>query len=195
MKSNRIYSEQHYPILLTMPGKKEEFIPKLRAKKESNATSVWFWDQLSPHKLKLYNFIHKSLNFSEEADDVFQETVLRALKYFKSYKKELNFSTWLFSIAHNEIRRHFKKAGKLPTSNDVEGVGISSTKRQDLVKDIYLYAERLKPRHREVFFLFYYSGFTISEISRIIHLKEGSIKAFLNHARNTLRELLGEDNV
>ena len=195
MNSNRIYSGHRYPILLTVIEKKEESNPKLRVKKKSNATSVLFWEQLSPFKLKLYNFIHKSLNFSEEADDVFQETVLRALKYFQSYKKELNFGTWLFSIAHNEIKRHFKKERKRPTFTDVEGLGISSSKRQDRVKDIYLYAERLKPRHREVFFLFYYSGFTISEISRIIHLKEGSIKAFLNQARNTLRELLGEDNV
>lgn len=195
MNSNRTYSGHNYPILLTVPEKMEEIIPKLKVKKESKAMSVLFWERLSPHKLKLYNFIHKSLNFSEESDDVFQETILRALKYFKSYKKERNFGTWLFSIAHNEIKRHFKKAGKRPTSNDVEGLGISSTKQQDLVKDIYLYAERLQPRHREVFFLFYYSGFTISEISRIIRLKEGSIKAFLNQARNTLRELLGEDNV
>ena len=195
MNSNRIYSGHNYPILLTVPEKMERIIPKLKVKKESKATSVLFWEQLSPHKLKLYNFIHKSLNFSEESDDVFQETILRALKYFKSYKKERNFGAWLFSIAHNEVKRHFKKAGKRPTSNDVEGIGISSTKQQDQVKDIYLYAERLRPRHREVFFLFYYSGFTISEISRIIHLKEGSIKAFLNQARNTLRKSLGEDNV
>jgi len=194
VNSSRTYSRHDYPILLTKPEKKEEFIPKLRVKKKSNAASVLFWEQLSPNKLKLYNFIRKSLNFSEEADDVFQETVLRTLKYFKSYKKELNFNTWLFSIAHNEIKRHFKKAGKVPTFYDVEGLGISSTKQQDLVKDIYLYAERLKPRHREVFFLFYYNGFTISEISKIIHLKEGSIKAFLNQARNTLRERLGENN-
>lgn len=182
-------------MLLTKSRKKEEFIPESRVKKKSKATSVLFWEQLSPCKLKLYNFIHKSLNFSEEADDVFQETVLRALKYFKSYKKELNFKTWLFSIAHNEIKKHFKKAGKVPTFYDVEGFGTSSSKQQDLVKDIYLYAKRLKPRHREVFFLFYYSGFTISEISGILRLKEGSIKAFLNQARNALRDIIGEDNV
>ena len=194
MNSNRTYSGHNYPLLLTIPEKKEELIPKLRVQKKSNAISVLFWEQLSPQKLKLYNFIHKSMNFSDEADDVFQETVLRALKYFKSYKKELNFGTWLFSIAHNEVKRHFKKAGKITAFHDVEDLGISSTKQQDLVKDIYLYAERLKPRHREVFFLFYYNGFTISEISRIIHLKEGSIKAFLNQARNTLKERLGENN-
>lgn len=67
MSSNRTYSGHDFPILLTMPEKKEEFIPKLRVKKKSNATSVLFWEQLSPQKLKLYNFIHKSLNFSEEA--------------------------------------------------------------------------------------------------------------------------------
>lgn len=195
MNSNRTYSGRNYPILLTMPEKKEKLIPKLGTKKESNASGVLFWEQLSPYKLKLYNFIRKSLSFSEQADDVFQETILRALKYFKSYKKELNFSTWIFSIAHNEIKKHFKRAGKALDFNDVEKMGKSSSKQQDLVKDIYLYAEKLKPRHREVFFLFYYNGFTISEISKIIHLKEGTIKAFLNQARNNLREILGEDNV
>ena len=178
-----------------MSPKNEKFIPNMREKSKLSTTNVLFWEQLSPHKLKLYNFIHKSLNFSEEVDDVFQETVLRALKYFKSYKEELNFGTWLFSIAHNEIKRHFKRAGKMSAFDNIENRGTASTKQQNLVKDIYLYAEKLKPRHREVFFLFYYSGFTISEISRIIHLKDGSIKSFLNQARNTLRELLGEDNV
>jgi RNA polymerase sigma-70 factor (ECF subfamily) len=194
VNSNGTYSENHCPILISGHKINERIASKLKVKEGSNAASDLFWEHLSPHKLKLYNFVHKSLNFSEEADDVFQETILRALKYFRSYKKDLNFAAWLFSIGHNGIKKHFKKAGKRPILNEVEGVGTTLTKQQDLVKDIYLYAEKLEPRCREVFFLFYYNGFTISEISRIIHMKEGSIKAFLNQARNTLRELLGEDN-
>ena len=44
---------------------------------ELSADPSVFWELAGPHRQKLYNFIHKSLSFSEEADDVFQETLLR----------------------------------------------------------------------------------------------------------------------
>jgi DNA-directed RNA polymerase specialized sigma24 family protein len=72
--------------------------------------SEGFWELACPHKKKLYNFISKSLSFSEVADDVFQETLLRGWKYSESYKRGKNFSTWLFAIAHNEVKRHLEAA-------------------------------------------------------------------------------------
>jgi RNA polymerase sigma-70 factor (ECF subfamily) len=154
-----------------------------------------FWELAGPHKQKLYNFIHKSLSFSEEADDVFQETLLRGLKYFHSYNKEKSFNTWLFAIAHNEVKKHFKntqRRSSLPLMESliVHDKGI----RQDLVRDVYRFADGLKPKHKEIFFLFYDSGFNISEISRITGLREGNVKFILNRARQALRIRFGEEN-
>ena len=65
---------------------------------------------------------------------------------------------------------------------------------QELVKEVYQFAESLKPKQREVFFLFYYSGFTISEVSQITKLKTGNIKFILNQARTSLKKIFGEQN-
>ncbi|MGZ7046147.1 MAG: RNA polymerase sigma factor [Candidatus Aminicenantales bacterium] len=154
-----------------------------------------FWELAGPHKQKLYNFIHKSLSFSEEADDVFQETLLRGLKYFHAYNKEKSFNTWLFAIAHNEVLRHFKNAQRdrfLPLEERL--VVRDEQIRLDLVHEAYRFADGLKPKQKEVFFLFYDSGFSISEISRITGLREGNVKFILNRARQALRDRFGEEN-
>ena len=154
-----------------------------------------FWELAGPHKQKLYNFIHKSLSFSEEADDVFQETLLRGLKYFHSYNKEKSFNTWLFAIAHNEVKKHFKNAQRR-NSLPLEERLIVTDERipPDLVREVYRFADALKPKQKEVFFLFYDSGFSISEISGITGLRQGNVKFILNRARQALKERFGEDN-
>ncbi|MBE3144278.1 MAG: RNA polymerase sigma factor [Planctomycetes bacterium] len=160
-----------------------------------NADPRVFWDLAEPHKQKLYNFIQKSLSFSTEADDVFQETLLRGLKYFPSYLREKSFSAWLFAIAHNEIRKYVKKShlmSPLPLMEELicrdERVSL------DLVQEVYRFATSMKPKHKEIFFLFYDSGFTITEISRITSIREGNVKFILNRARRTLRECFGEQD-
>ena len=154
-----------------------------------------FWELAAPHKQKLYNFIHKSLSFSEEADDVYQETLLRGLKYLGSYDDEKPFSTWLFAIAHNEIKKHRKRARQgdpLPLAENLVIHGEPA--RPDLIWEVHRYAQALKPKHKEIFFLFYDSGFSIAEISRITGVGDGNVKFILNRARNILRKLLGANH-
>ena len=162
---------------------------------ESEATRIQIWQLLMPHKHKLYNFIQKSVNFSEEANDIFQETVMRAFRYFYSYKKEKEFRTWIFAIAHNEVKKYFRKAGKYVSVANIDRFKNSGQDdSQELVQEVYRFAERLKHKHRKVFFLFYYNGFSISEVSQITGIKEGTIKFMLNQARNNLKKILGDEN-
>ncbi len=170
-------------------------------RKEDTITAAVFRQWLQPLKESLYNFIYKALNYSEDADDLFQETVMRALKYIDSFDRGSSFKTWIFTIAHNEIKSYYKKKkGKtgniISTLHRVEDLerGIpadeKSTERQ-LIADIYEIAAGFKPKQRKVFFLFYDSRFSIAEISRITGLKEGNIKFILNRARKKIKENFG----
>jgi RNA polymerase sigma factor (sigma-70 family) len=159
----------------------------------AEAAAVAFWKRLIPCKSKLYNYIHKTLNFSVEAEDVYQETVLHAFQYLRTFQEDKDFGAWLFGIAHNEIKKHFRKTPRKAVPIDVERLGGSdSSHEQHLVGEIYRFAERLKPRQREVFFLFYDQGFSIPEIARISGFREGNVKFILNRARNTLKTLMGD---
>lgn len=160
-----------------------------------NADPRIFWDLAEPHQRRLYNFIQKSMSFSTESDDVYQETLLRGLRYFPSYDKGKSFSAWLFTIAHNEVKKHFKNSRREIPLSTVEGLHFRDERvNPDLVREVYRFADSLKPKHKEIFFLFYDSGFSIAEISRISGVREGNIKFILNRARNSLRERLGANH-
>lgn len=193
MKTSETCFENSRSLIFNREEEQRADISRMKRSRESAATGTLFWELVSPHKHKLYNFIRKSLNFSEDANDVFQETVLRALRYFRSYKKEKKFNTWLFAIAHNEIKKHYKRASQHASFNDMDRLKAPEPDDlQGLVKEVYQFAEILKPKQREVFFLFYYSGFTIPEVSQITRLKEGNIKFILHQARTNLKKIFGE---
>jgi RNA polymerase sigma-70 factor (ECF subfamily) len=168
---------------------------KMNKDADSKILAAQFCDLAKPFRLKLYNYIHKSLNFSEEADDVYQETLLHAFKYFKAYKKDKPFNAWLFAIGHNEIRRHMRNIypsiqmnpAKQPFTSDI---GFKSL----LIKEVYSYAEQLRPKHREVFFLYYDSGFNTTEICHITGLSKGYVRLILYKARKFLKLKLGESH-
>ena len=148
---------------------------------------------LEPCRRKLYNYIAKALAFSADADDVYQETLLRAFQFSAAFRRDEDFSAWIFGIAHNEIRRARKKAGRFAAGVDLATLPAAAPASDpDLVRDVYRFAERLKPRPREVFFLFYDGGFKISEIAQVTGLREGNVKFILNRARRALRTVLGE---
>jgi RNA polymerase sigma-70 factor (ECF subfamily) len=159
---------------------------------DAATSAAAFWEHLEPVKRKVYNFVLKSVNFSQDADDIFQESVLQAFRYFGTFRKDASFETWLFAIAHNEIKKHFKKAAKapLPLAADPSGPPADGRTRER-VDEIYRFAEKLDPRQREVFFLFYDGGFSLAEISRITGLREGNIKFILSQARQNLKTIMG----
>jgi RNA polymerase sigma-70 factor (ECF subfamily) len=150
-----------------------------------------FLQSLEPVKKNLYNFILKSLNFSHDTDDIYQETLLKAFRYFHSFDPERSFKTWLFTIAHNLVKDHFKSSRSLVLLENVDGlaVDVDASIPHD-VRDIYRAAGALSPRHREVFFLYYYNEFTISEIVDITNLTKVNVKFILHRARKTVKGMM-----
>ncbi len=144
-----------------------------------------------PVRFRLYSFIRKTLGFSTEADDVFQETALNAFRYFDSFRRDGDFAAWVFGIADNEIRR--SRRNPAAASLDPATATIpDDVSRREMVRTVFDAAFLLPPRRRIVFFLYYDSGFTIPEIARITGLREGNVKFILNRVRKELRRLLGE---
>lgn len=162
--------------------------------KVNNVDAAEFLRLLLPVKRHLYNFIQKSLNFTADADDVYQETLLKAFKYFGSFDRNRSFKTWIFKTAHNLLRDHFRKTKRLPPLLEVgETADCSAANPADpegLTADIYRLAGTLKPRQRAVFFLYYYNEFQLAEITRITGLSKANIKFMLHQARRAIRKIL-----
>jgi len=153
-----------------------------------------FWRRVEPVKHKLFQYILKSLSFSEESHDVFQETILRAFQYQSSFREDGHFQAWIYAIAHNEIRRFFQSCKRRPVLlGEEEWSRLQAEgEKNPQARQLYELAARLEPKHREVFFLFYSQGFSLEEIAGITGYSSGYIKYMLNRARNAVRKMLGE---
>ena len=154
-----------------------------------------FLTYLLPVKKHLYNFIRKALNFSAEADDIFQETLLKGFRYFYSFDRRKNFKTWLFTIAHNLLKDAHRERNlpHWPVPLAEEGEILLESDQPDIstqVREIYAEVARLKPRQRDVFYLYYYNEFDIAEIAEITGLTRVNIKFILHQARSTIKKIL-----
>lgn len=152
-----------------------------------------FLHLLMPIKKYLYNFVQKSLNFSHEADDIFQETLLKGFRYFNSFKRDKNFKTWIFTIAHNLMKDYFSRnsSSSLVLLEDIDKIASDKdASPPEDVREIYNMAGNLKSRHREVFFLYYYNEFKISEIVEITGLTKVNVKFILHQARKSVKKML-----
>ena len=150
-----------------------------------------FIELLSPVRQPLYNFVVKSINFSTQGDDLFQDVLLKAYRYFNSYDRNRSFKSWIFTIAHNLIKDHYQKKNPLIVSEDRYETVMSEPYPRDKVIEIYHVAERLKSRQREIFFLYYDHEFKVSEISDITGLTRTNIKFILSQARRAIKKILG----
>lgn len=178
----------NFENIVPFPGKARSTATDSTA--ETNEKEL-FLHHLLPVKKHLYNFIRKSLNFSHDTDDIFQDTLLKGFRYFYSFNRDANFKTWIFTIAHNLVKDHFKRSRALVLLNDADGFIIDedpSIPRD--VREIYHVAGTLKPRQREVFFLYYYNGFNISEIAAITGLTGVNIKFILHGARKAVKGIM-----
>jgi len=164
-----------------------------------------FTELLDRYLDAVYSFALRLTGVKEEADDIAQETFLKAWKNLKRFKKGANFKTWLFSIARNTAIDFFRKKkpklfAEFSRHDDGEDFehGIADTAPSaGILFDERLSAERidralaqLAPIYREVILLHYREALTLEEAAQALNIPLNTAKSRDRRALIMLRELL-----
>ena len=129
----------------------------------------------------------------DKADDLVQETILKALRYYESYTQDTNFLGWLFTIMRNEHLTRIKKDA--PLVDDPEGLAASllsiKADQEDRfeLKQVVGAIDRLTPDHREAM-IGCMDEMPYADIARDCGVNEGTIKSRVNRARAHLKEMV-----
>lgn len=130
------------------------------------------------------------------AEDVAQETFIRVYQHYGEFRNQSSIKTWIIQIAinlcKNQMRTHWWKNRFHQMFMDVEE---EATDSYDSILNGQLILEeisKLPVKYREVILLYYYQELTISEIAKILYMKESTIKARLVRAREKLKPRLRE---
>jgi len=135
----------------------------------------------------------------DRADDLVQETLLRALVNIDSFEPGTNLSAWLFTILRNLFRSEYRKRRR--EVEDGDGTYAESLKSQPEQEARVEFGEfrtalsKLPPDQREALILVGASGFSYEEAAGICGCAVGTIKSRVNRARTRLAELMSIESL
>jgi RNA polymerase sigma factor (sigma-70 family) len=147
--------------------------------------------------LKMYalHFTHDS----EDANDLVQDTLLKAITYYNKFKEGTNLKGWLYTIMKNTFinnyRRFIKISAFVTKSEDISSSNLlfSSSKNQGeskfVMDDISRALDKL-PAEYYVPFIRYYEGHKYHEIADYLNIPIGTVKTRIHVARKLLKKSL-----
>ncbi|HSC47042.1 MAG TPA: sigma-70 family RNA polymerase sigma factor [Gammaproteobacteria bacterium] len=145
------------------------------------------------HVPGLYRYAYWLCRDRTLAEDLVQETLLRAWRSIGSLREEAAARQWLVTILRNEFMRELSKRkdtvaiDDLPLPDLKASVGGADTDVFDVRRAMW----KLAPEYREPLMLQVLMGCTTQEIAETLELTQGAVLTRLHRARNQLREVLG----
>jgi len=157
------------------------------------------------YKDAVQNLAYRMLSNAAEAEDVTQETFVRAYTQLATYKPAHKFSTWLLSIASHlaidQLRRRRFLALPLedvPFLDWIADVGTGpeqSALEGEQQDEVQTYLQRLPGKYRAVIVLRYWYDFSYEEIARTLNLTPALVKARLHRARELLARYMKQNSL
>jgi RNA polymerase sigma-70 factor (ECF subfamily) len=158
-------------------------------------------DRLADHLPSLRAFAISLCRNGSQADDLVQETILKAWSNIDKFDPATNLEAWLFTILRNTFFSSLRKSRReVADSDGTHAAGMFEKPAHDgrLAFGDFLRAfDHLSPEHREVLILVGASGYTCEEAADMMGVAVGTVKSRASRARKRLAELMhlaeGED--
>lgn len=166
-----------------------------------------FHEEIIPHLDALYNFGLRLTSDPNDAEDLVQDTIVKAYRFFSSYEKGTNAKAWLFRILKNSYINNYRKKSKKPQEVDYDEVAtfyetiraertetsdLEDKMFRELIDDELSNAlDNIPEDFRTVVLLCDVEDFTYEEIANMLDVPIGTIRSRLHRGRNLLKaELL-----
>ena len=148
------------------------------------------------YKNMIYSLAYKMTKNKEEAEEISQDTFIKAYKNLSNFKGDSKFSTWLYKVAYHAtldaVKKNKRNASTFEineiTYNQIKSVedileGIERKERAKILNECLL---KLPEEERSIIWMFYYEELSLKEIIEISGLSEANIKVKLHRARKRL---------
>jgi len=169
-----------------------------------------FRELIRRYERPIFSLIYRMVRDRELAEDLSQETFIKALNAIESYRPEFKFSSWIFKIANNAAIDHLRRreldtlsldgSPHAETPEAMQATALQIGARQEspldtveakeLGSEIEAAIGRLRPEYRSCILLRHVEGRAYEEIAEILDLPLGTVKTYIHRARNELRVAL-----
>jgi RNA polymerase sigma-70 factor (ECF subfamily) len=158
----------------------------------------------------VFSLILRMVRDRQLAEDLSQETFIKALNAIATYRPEFKFSSWIFKIANNaaidQLRRRSVQtlsldgAPNATTADEIEATvlqvgdrsesALAAIEARELGSSIERAIGQLRPEYRSCILLRHVEGLAYEEIAQLLDLPLGTVKTYIHRARHELRDAL-----
>ena len=167
----------------------QQLAERCRAGQESG-----FRDFVERFQGMVYGICLRMVGDRHEAEDLAQETLLRALRSLAKWDERRPLRPWLLTIAANRCRTHLGRRKRRPTTceyaAEVPAPNANDHDARELQAEIHRALDALRPEYRRVFLLFHEQGCSYEDMSELVGRPIGTIKTWLHRARGDLMRSL-----
>lgn len=165
---------------------------------------------LSRHQDRLFNYIYFIVRSKEVAEDIFQETFVKAIVTLQQgrYTNDGKFAAWITRIAHNLVIDQFRiERNENTVSNDETEIDLLNNAKlsegnienrmvnEQVLKDVRMLIDELPDCQREVVFMRYYQDMSFKEIADITGVSINTALGRMRYAVLNMRRIAAEKNV
>jgi RNA polymerase sigma-70 factor, ECF subfamily len=154
-----------------------------------NGDKFAFERLIEANEASLYRVANSILRNEADAEDAYQETIIKAYKGIVNLKKNEYFKSWLIKIMINECNYIIRKRKKTVSLEVLGEKEINSLDNHEKL-ELWTAVKSLETELRTVIILFYYEDFKQSEIAEILGIPDGTVKSRMARAKEKLRVLL-----
>ena len=156
------------------------------------------------YKNKAFSLLKRMLKNEMEAEEVLQDSFLKAFNGLKNFKQESKFSTWFYRIVYNSaLTKLSNKKRKIENEmTSVEdhlelesSINYNQTEQKNISEIINSLIEKLPEKYSTVINMFYLNGMSCEEIAEITSTSVSNVKVLLYRARNTFKDILVKYNL
>ncbi len=147
----------------------------------------------------VFSIALKVLRNREDAEEMAQESFVKAYKSLKSFKGNAKFSTWLYRIVYNTCisetrkkRQYFTSTDEVQIEGEAEEMNLDGIPEENRAKCIRAAMEKLPEAEYTLVLLYYFEEQGIEDICRVTGLSESNTKVKLHRARKKLYTILND---
>jgi RNA polymerase sigma-70 factor (ECF subfamily) len=155
---------------------------------------------IEKHGRRLYGLCRTLCTNPSDADDIYQETWLKACAKIDQYDKANEFEPWITRICVNTYRDQLRKKArslifdgfKSQEAKDSVMENVSEAENQDF-SDIHVAVRRLPEKLRTTVILYYFQDLNIGETAKALRIPSGTVKSRLSKAKKMLKEMMSDE--
>jgi len=159
------------------------------------------WESLvRAHQEAVFRLSYLLLGDPDDAEDIAQETFLRAWKHLRRFDSTRPLRPWLLSIASNLASNRRRSAGRYLAAltrafrNEPKPAAVEEQSAKHVeAKDLWQAVQKLNMQDQQIVYLRYFLDLTVAETAEVLQAAEGTVKSRLSRALEKLRGIIKQD--